>query len=112
MHLVLPVSGPDQEGTAGLCLSFLICYIYALFALLLVTSAPVADQADLRLVRERLRRKAAIVARQEEEVTAKERALETAAVDAQALQHTLDQARSDASKHQVSVFALVIQVLL
>ncbi|KAK9915645.1 hypothetical protein WJX75_002088 [Coccomyxa subellipsoidea] len=56
--------------------------------------------ADLRLVRERLRRKAAIVARQEEEVTAKERALETAAVDAQALQHTLDQARSDASKHQ------------
>ncbi|CAL8470011.1 g9553 [Coccomyxa elongata] len=56
--------------------------------------------ADLRLARERLRRKAAIVARQEEEVTAKERALETAAVDAQALQHALDQARSDAAKHQ------------
>ncbi len=63
--------------------------------------APAAEQADLRLARERLRRKAAIVARQEEEVTSKERALETAAVDAQALQHALDQARLDAAKHQV-----------
>lgn len=62
-----------------------------------------AEQADLRLARERLRRKAAIVARQEEEVTVKERALETAAVDAQALKHALDQARSDAAKHQVRV---------
>ncbi len=59
------------------------------------------EQADLRLARERLRRKAAIMARQEEEVTAKERALESAAVDTQALQHALDQARSDAAKHKV-----------
>ena len=51
------------------------------------------------------------MARQEEEVTAKERALETAAVDAQALQHALDQARSDAAKHQVSTFILADHLL-
>ncbi|EIE25806.1 hypothetical protein COCSUDRAFT_1459, partial [Coccomyxa subellipsoidea C-169] len=66
--------------------------------------------ADLRLARERLRRKAAIVARQEEEVTSKERALETAAVDAQALQHALDQARSDAAKHQAECEELRMKV--
>lgn len=70
-----------------------------------------AVQADLRLARERLRRKAAIVARQEEEVTAKERALESASVDAQALQHALDQARSNAAKHEVDnppIFGILV----
>lgn len=58
-------------------------------------------QADLRLGRERLRRKAAVVQRQEDELAAKEKALGAASIDAQALQHALDEARASAARHQV-----------
>ena len=60
-----------------------------------------AAQAELRLAKERGRRKGAVLARQEEEAAARERALEAAAVDARALQHALAQARASAERHQV-----------
>ncbi len=60
-----------------------------------------ALQAELRLSRERLRRRAAIVQRQEDELAVREKALGTASVDAQALQHALDEARANAARHQV-----------
>jgi hypothetical protein len=41
------------------------------------------------------------VQRQEEELAAKEKALDTASVDAQALQHALEEARSSAARQQV-----------
>jgi hypothetical protein len=57
-------------------------------------------QAELRLARERGRRKGAVLQRQEEELGARERALEAAQIDAAALHHALAQARAEAAQHQ------------
>ena len=58
-------------------------------------------QAELHLAKERLRRKSAVLARQEEEIAARGKALDTAAVDAQALQHAANRAQQDAEARQV-----------
>ncbi|CAK0779091.1 hypothetical protein CVIRNUC_004694 [Coccomyxa viridis] len=56
--------------------------------------------AELHLAKERLRRKSAVLARQEEEIAARGKALDTAAVDAQALQHAANRAQQDAEARQ------------
>lgn len=43
-----------------------------------------------------------VLARQEEEITARGRAVDTAAVDAQALQHAFNRAQQDADARKVS----------
>ena len=53
-------------------------------------------QAELQLAKERLRRKSVVLARQEEEIAARGKAIDTAAVDAQALQHAFNRAQQDA----------------
>lgn len=60
------------------------------------------SQAELQLAREKLRRKSAVLARQEEEIVARGKALDTAVVDAQALQHALTLAQQDADARKVS----------
>lgn len=57
-------------------------------------------QAELQLAKERLRRKSAVLARQEEEIAARGKAIDTAAVDAQALQHAIDRAQQDAEAYK------------
>ena len=57
-------------------------------------------QAELQLAKERLRRKSAVLARQEEEIAARGKAIDTAAVDAQALQHAMDRAQQDAEAYK------------
>ena len=59
-------------------------------------------QAELQLAKEKLRRKSAVLARQEEEIVARSKALDTAVVDAQALQHALTLAQQDADARKVS----------
>jgi hypothetical protein len=59
-------------------------------------------QAELQLAKEKLRRKSAVLARQEGEIVARGKALDTAVVDAQALQHALTMAQQDADAHKVS----------
>ena len=53
-------------------------------------------QADLQVQREKVRRKAAIVARQEEELTARDRAADEAQQRARGLQRELERAAEDA----------------
>ena len=57
-------------------------------------------QAELQLAKERLRRKSAVLARQEEEIAARGKAIDTATVDAQALQHAIDRAQQDAEAYK------------
>lgn len=63
-------------------------------------------QAELKLAKERLRRKSVILARQEEEIAARGRAIDTAAVDAQALQHATEMAQQDADARKVGLLYL------
>ncbi len=58
-------------------------------------------QAELQLAKERLRRKSVVLARQEEEIAACGKAIDTAAVDAQALQHAFNRAQQDADARKV-----------
>ena len=58
-------------------------------------------QAELQLAKERLRRKSAVLERQEEEIAARGKAIDTAAVDAQALQHAFNRAQQDADARKV-----------
>ena len=58
-------------------------------------------QAELQLAKERLRRKSVVLARQEEEMAARGKAIDTAAVDAQALQHAFNRAQQDADARKV-----------
>ena len=58
-------------------------------------------QAELQLAKEKLRRKSVVLARQEEEIAARGKALDTAGVEVQALQHALTLAQQDADARKV-----------
>ena len=54
------------------------------------------------MAKERLRRKSVVLARQEEEIAARGKVIDTAAVDTQALQHALSRAQQDADARKVT----------
>ena len=58
-------------------------------------------QAELQLAKERLRRKSAVLERQEEEIAARGKSIDTAAVYAKALQHACNRAQQDADARKV-----------